>query len=63
MGSVLCDARPRLSSAASDAKKKTRTPADSDVKMSPKHVGMVGRALKLDPESVVFIDETWAETT
>jgi transposase len=63
LGSVRCDAQPSLPRAVSDAKKKTRMPAEQqreDVVEARRQWS--AEQLKLDPDQVVFIDETWAKT-
>jgi transposase len=63
LGGVRCHAQPSLSCAAADAKKKTRTPAEQqreDVVEARRQWS--AKQLKLDPDQVVFIDETWAKT-
>jgi transposase len=63
LGSVRCDFEPSLSCLAPDAKKKTRTPVEQqreDVAEARRQWS--AEQLKLDPDRIVFIDETWAKT-
>jgi transposase len=63
LGSIRCDPQPSLPRLAADAKKKTRTPAEQqreDVAEARRQWS--AEQLKLNPDQVVFIDETWAKT-
>jgi transposase len=57
------DSEPSLPCAAADAKKKTRLPAEQqreDVAEARRQ--WAAEQLNIDPDQVVFIDETWAKT-